>query len=300
MTTPDIASIEDYTAIVAESPVWSLRDNALYWMDTGQKTFLRSSAPFRASERRELPYRASSFCLLPNGGFLIAYKKGIGVLDFESGRTRQLPLTDVDFKVVSFNDGACDRAGRFWVGTRHSYANEPVGALYCIDSDLKPRLVIGGLTVSNGLAWSPDSRTMYVVDSRPGRIHAYDFDLARGALSNPRVHIDYVGKGFRPDGCTVDAEGYLWVAEIDGWRVARYAPDGKQDREIRLPVKKPASVMFGGADMSTLFVSSISFGLTDEEKAAQPLAGKVMTIRLGVKGLAEPSFGRDIAFDQAA
>lgn len=291
LTGTAIDHIPGYTTVVGESPIWCEREQRLYWIDPFEKKMLRARAPFSETEIRSLHYRPSSFAMLPNGGFLIAYKKGIGTYDFDSDTARPLPLTGIDFSVVSFNDGACDKAGRLWVGTRHRDASEPVGALFRIDPDLSVHRVVDGLTVSNGIAWSPDSRTMYLADSRPGRIHAYDFDVSSGSLSRPRVLIDYVGKGRRPDGCTVDAEGFLWVAEIDGWRVSRYAPDGALEREILLPVRKPASVIFGGDDMATLFVTSITYGLTEEERAAQPLAGKVMMLRPGVRGLPENCFG---------
>jgi sugar lactone lactonase YvrE len=196
----------------------------------------------------------------------------------------------MEFAVASFNDGACDAAGRLWIGTRHRDASEPVCALFCIEPGLKVRRVVEGLTVSNGIAFSSDGRTMYHTDSRPGRIDAYDYDAATGTPSGGRVLLDYRGKGRRPDGCTTDAEGFLWVAEIDGGRVARYAPDGRLDRTVALPVAKPASVAFGGPDFQTLFITTISYGLDAAALAAQPLAGKLLSLRTDVAGLPEPPF----------
>ena len=147
-----------------------------------------------------------------------------------------------------------------------------------------------GFVISNGRAWSPDDKTMYHTDSVPGRIDAYDFDLAAGTLSNRRVLIDYAGKGCRPDGCTVDAQGCLWVAEVEGWRVARYRPDGTLDSQIALPFRKPSSVMFGGDDLRTLFITSVTAGLSEQELAQQPNAGMLMAVDVGVAGLPEPRF----------
>jgi len=146
-----------------------------------------------------------------------------------------------------------------------------------------------GLVLSNGVAFSPDCRLMYHADSRPGRIDVYDLDLASGALSAPRRLIDYAGKGRAgkvrlPDGCTADAEGLLWVAEIDGWRVARYFPDGRLEREIMLPAQKPSNVDFGGPDMTTLFVTSIAYNLDAAARAAQSAAGRVMAIETRIRG----------------
>jgi sugar lactone lactonase YvrE len=131
---------------------------------------------------------------------------------------------------------------------------------------------------------------MYHADSRPGRIDAYEFDVATGTLGACRRFLDYAGKGRRPDGCTTDADDFLWVAEIDGGRVARYAPDGTLEREIMLPVSKPSSVAFGGPDLSILFITTISYGLTEAERVAQPWAGKLLAVHTPFRGLPEPPF----------
>jgi sugar lactone lactonase YvrE len=282
--------VSEIVAIVGEAPTWSVREQALYWIDGQQRQIMRLDWATRASETRGLPYRPSCLALLPEDGLLIGYKKGIGTFDFAAGTAHALPLRDVDLDIVSFNDGACDAAGHLWIGTRHRDASEPVGALYCIDRGMVVRRVIEGLIVSNGIAFSPDGRTMYHTDSRPGRIDAYEYDAATGTLGMCRCFLDYAGKGRRPDGCTTDADGFLWVAEIDGGRVARYAPDGTLEREIALPVSKPSSVAFGGPDLSTLFITTISYGLTEAERAAQPWAGKLLAMDTPFRGLPEPPF----------
>ncbi len=281
--------VDDFVALIGEGPVWSVRDQAMYFVDNMGKKIVRLRPPFHSSESRTLPYRPTCLTLLSDGGFLLGYKKGIGLFDFDSGRTEQLPLDGMNFDGVSFNDGACDSAGRLWIGTQDKQAVKPLGALYCMDASRTLRRVVDQIVLSNGMAWSPDFRTFYHVDSRPGRIHAYDFDATLGALSNRRTFVDYAGKGRRPDGCTIDAEGYLWVAEIDGWRIARYAPDGTLDREVMLPVQRPTSLGFGGPDMSTLFITSMSFALNNEAPVGQPHAGKTIFFKPGVKGLPEPT-----------
>jgi sugar lactone lactonase YvrE len=196
----------------------------------------------------------------------------------------------VALDVVSFNDGACDAAGRLWIGTRHRDASEPAGALYCIGPDLRVRRVVDGIIVSNGIAFSPDGRILYHTDSRPGSIDAYTYDPASGALSHRRRILDYTGLGRRPDGCTVDTEGCLWVAEIDGGRVARYTADGVLERSIPVPVSKPASVTFGGPDMTMLFITTISYGLSAAQQAEQPWAGMLLGVQTPIRGLPEPPF----------
>lgn len=288
--------IRDYRASIGEGPMWSPRDNALYWLDTVRSKIIRYRPDDRQSEVRELGYRPSCVILLADGRLLVAFKKGLALFDFASGETKALELHDMSFEHEIFNDGACDRAGRLWIGTMDRKAASPVGSLYRFTGDFRAERMSSAFTVSNGIAWSPDGKTMYHADSRPGRIHAYDFDVEAGSVSNQRVFLDYEGKGRRPDGCTVDAEGHLWVAEIDGSRVARYAPDGKLAGEIMLPVRKPTSVMFGGKDYATLFITSMSYGLTEDALATtQASAGLLLAIEVGVRGLPEPTFRLPLA-----
>lgn len=290
MSRPEVSAIRDFTATLGEGPLWRADEQALYWLDTMQRKIIRAPVPFTATEVRDLPYRPSCLATSSDGRLLIAYKKGLGLFDFSSGTATSLAIDGFELDLVSLNDGACDQAGRLWIGTRHSYATDPIGALYCIEPDLSVRRVAEHFVVSNGIAFSPDGRTMYHADSRPGRIDACEFDVATGTLSQRRVFLDYAGTERRPDGCTTDADGFLWVAEIDGWRVARYAPDGTLDRTIMLPVSKPSSVSFGGADLSTLFVTSIRHGLSEAELAEQPLAGQLIIIDTDLHGVPEPVF----------
>lgn len=283
--------VGDYRAVIGEGPLWSPRASALYWVDTVQKKILRYRPDERRTELRDLVYRPSCIALTHDQRLLVAFKKGLALFDFDTGATEPLALAGMSFDDAIFNDGACDAAGRLWIGTMDRKAAEPTGALYCVTSALLPRRVASGFTVSNGIAWSPDGRTMYHADSRPGRVYAYDYDAGAGAISNRRVLIDYAGSGRRPDGCTVDAEGGLWIAEIDGSRVARFAPSGELDREITLPVRKPTSVMFGGLELSTLYVTSMSYGINEHELAhGQSAAGMLIEIEAGVNGLPEPEF----------
>jgi len=288
MADPPIRLASASRAIVAEAPIWCAEDQALYWIDGQRRVIFR----LRDGEtrERELPFRPSCLARHAEGGFVIGYKKGLGRFDFDSGRDAPWPVAGVDFREVSFNDGACDAAGRLWIGTRHMHASEAVCSLYRIGADLVVKPMRGGLTVSNGIAFSPDGRVMYHADSRPGAIFAYAFDVAGGTIGASRRLLDYVGLGYRPDGCTVDSEGFLWVAEIDGSRIARYTPDGALDRRIALPVSKPASLAFGGPDLRTLFVTTISYGLDAAALAAQPWAGCVLALEPGVTGRPEPAF----------
>lgn len=299
MAQEEFSFLEDYAAMIGEAPLWSPRDRAMYWIDNIQKKILRTRAPFTSSEMHSLFYRPSCLNLLADGGLLVGYRKGIGLYDFDTEQAVPLPLPDIKFDGVNFNDGAVDPAGRLWIGSKDRDALKPLGSLYRMGPDAQPKPVIDGIVLSNGMGWSPDGCSFYYADSRPGRIDAFDFDVKQGTLSNLRTFVDYAGKGRRPDGLTVDAEGFVWVAEIDGWRIARYAPDGRLDREVMLPIQRPTSLAFGGEDMSTLFVTSMRFHLNDETRAKEPKAGMLLHFRPGVKGQVETSF-RGLSVKQPA
>jgi sugar lactone lactonase YvrE len=168
----------------------------------------------------------------------------------------------------------------------------PTGALYRLDPDLSCRRMESGIGISNSLAWSPDDRIFYFADTLRRTIFAYDFDAETGAISNRRVFTDCIDQPGAPDGSTIDAEGYLWNAQWDGWRLVRYAPDGRIDRVVGLPVQKPTSCMFGGPDLATLYVTSAVWDLTGEALAKQPNAGGVFALDVGVRGLPESRFAR--------
>jgi sugar lactone lactonase YvrE len=143
-----------------------------------------------------------------------------------------------------------------------------------------------GITASNGMGWSPDNQTMYYADTRVG-VYAYDYDHTTGDIANRRL---LLGDGIHPDGFSVDAEGFLWVAEPGSSCVRRYDQAGKLEREVRLPVSKPASCTFGGADLRTLFITTLRYRLSDSDIAHEPLAGGLFTADPGVRGLPEPRF----------
>ena len=279
--------------VIGEGPMWSVRDQVLYWIDVVSRRIFRLRPETGRVDVRDLPYAPSAVIPRASGGLLLITKKGMALMDFDRPELESVPVSLVDFKKELFNDAKCDSAGRLWVGTRDLHVKEPNGGLFCIHADFSMHRHGSDLVVSNGIAWAESGRVMYHVDSHPGRIDAYDFDASAGTLSNRRVFRDYVKERAAaiPDGCTIDAEGGLWVAEVGNWHICRYTPDGRLDREIRMPFQKPTSVMFGGADLATLYVTSMRFGLTDAALGDQPLAGSLLQLDVGVKGKPENVFG---------
>jgi sugar lactone lactonase YvrE len=194
---------------------------------------------------------------------------------------------------MRFNDGRCDRQGRFWAGTMlmDMAAGSRVGRLYRHDKGAEaPTAQLDDLIVPNGLGFSPDGRTMYLSDSHPSvqTIWAFDYDTASGTPTNRRVFVDMKPLPGRPDGAAVDADGCYWICGNDAGLVHRFTPEGRLDRSLEVPVKKPAMCAFGGPKLDTLFVTSIRPG---GDLSDQPLAGGLFALRPGTLGIAEPAFG---------
>jgi sugar lactone lactonase YvrE len=184
------------------------------------------------------------------------------------------------------NDGGCDRAGRFFAGTMAFDERPGAGALYRLDLDGTITTVLDGLTISNGLAWSPDDRTVYLADSGPGLLYAFDYDLGSGAFSHQRVLVDFTDQAGVADGLTVDDDGCIWTALWGGGQVRRWSPEGALLAIVDLPVPQVSSCAFAGAAGDLLVISTSAQGLDGEARAAQPDAGKLFTARPGVTGAA--------------
>jgi len=290
-------------AVLGETPVWSAEEQCLYWIDVGHwpaappagepAAVLHRFDPAGGRQRRwALPQAVGSFALEEGGTALLALADGLYRLDLASEQLSPVLAAPYDTNSQRFNDGRCDPAGRFfWVGT----AQRPdpalpagVGALYCFDGETL-RMQMQGVSAANGLAFSPDSRTMYFSDSRQRTVWAFDYDVETGRLGERRVFVQ-VEPGIVLDGAAVDVEGGYWIALYNGGKVVRYRPDGRLDLEIPLPVQRPTMVAFGGAELQTLYVTSASHRLSAAERAAQPLAGGLFSVDVGVRGVREPRF----------
>jgi L-arabinonolactonase len=210
--------------------------------------------------------------------------------DLETRALDQLVLVETGKPQNHINDGRCDRRGRFWVGSMNAPPKNPEGACYRIDADLSAHMMFDEVINTNSIAFSPDDRTFYFSDNRRFVIYAFDLDVETGTLANRRVFVDSSKHPGRPDGSTVDAEGCLWNAEFRGRRVVRYMPDGRIDRIIELPVSQPTSCAFGGANLDVLFVTTGTLNMPPRERAAEPLAGSLFAIDVGVQGVPEPYF----------
>ncbi|MGG5889712.1 SMP-30/gluconolactonase/LRE family protein [Falsiroseomonas sp. HC035] len=275
-------------ALLGEGPLW--HEDRLHWVDILAPA-VHVSDPSTGADA-VIPVEELVAALAPRrgGGLVAAARSGLRLLD-AAGLGRVLAAPIAEGASLRLNDGKCDRAGRFWVGSLALDSTPDAGALHRIYASGQVRVMQAGLHVANGIGFSPDDARLYLADSGRRRIDVFDFDLAGGTVANRRPFVAFAeGEGV-PDGLTVDAEGGVWVALWDGWRVARYWPDGTLDRAVNLPVPRPTSCAFGGKDLGTLFVTSARVRLSAAELAEAPLSGSVFAIDTGgARGLSEPSF----------
>lgn len=276
---------------VGESPVWSARERALYWVDVEGRLIQRFHPATETYRHWPVPEPIGSIGLRADGGLVAALRTGFVLVDTGNGSLTPIGDPESDKADTRFNDGKVDRRGRFWAGTRnfrdHSRAD---GALYRLDADHSIHRMIEGLRCPNGIAWSPDERTMYLCDTWIRRIFAFDFDSEEGVARNRRLFAELTEEQGYPDGLTVDSKGFVWNAHYDGWRLTRYTEDGRVDRVVRLPVQHVTSLTFGGEDLRTLFVTSAAMRISDTQLAVQPEAGNVFALEVDVPGIAEPVF----------
>ncbi|MDB5799009.1 MAG: yvrE [Paucimonas sp.] len=279
--------------LLGECPLWEPRANALYWIDIEDKSVHRQQAPGGQHMIWRLPSEPGCIARA-ECGLVVAMRSGIALLDTERGQLEHLADPPFDPALQRFNDGKCDVAGRLWAGTIHEPRDGPRASLYRF-ADGRMRDMALPVTVSNGLAFAPDWRTMYHADTTAHCIWTYQFDLASGELGTKRLLRRFdptrgAAYGGRPDGAAVDAEGAYWIAMYDGGRLLRLAPDGEILREVLLPVRCPTMIAFGGADLKTLFITSVSHKRADSELAAHPLSGMVLQMQVDVPGRIEPMF----------
>jgi L-arabinonolactonase len=285
----EVTCVANTADVLGEVPRWHATEKALYWIDALKPAIHCYDPTSGKVESWTPPEKLGSFAPCANGGLIIAGRNGFALYDPRSGSFARVsdPENKADENIL--NDGRCDPRGRFWAGSMTKTMKGATGRLYRVDKG-RTEACDENIWVSNGIAWSPDGATMYFADSHVHTIFAYDYELANGKLGKRRVFADLNAMTGVPDGASCDSKSYLWAAMFDGACIARFAPDGRLDRTVPMPISRPTAVAFGGPDLRTMYVTTARFRLAPEKLAAEPHAGGLLALDVGVAGLPEPMY----------
>lgn len=281
----------DCRNVLGEGPMWNTQEQCLYWVDAFAPAIHRLDPASGALCSWPMPADIGSFVFLPDGRLIGGMRSGFNLIDLAHNSVTPLINPVASDERLMLNDGKCDRAGRYWCGSVHSDFTGRQAALFRLDGDLHCQCMDDGFSIANGIAFSPDDKTLYFSDTRAETVYAYDFDLTLGEIANRRVFFRTHNIAGRIDGATVDSDGNYWCALVHGGAIACIDPAGHLIQRIELPVKHPTMCTFGGPKLDTLYVTSASTLQTAEQQAHYPLAGALFAIEdSGARGLPEPFF----------
>lgn len=284
MTASGLRRIGEQRDILGESPIWSVAEQALYWVDIRRPALRRLDHAAGTTQTRTMPglVGAIAFTAVP-GRLLVALAERIALYNWAQDRLETVATLPRAIPDHRFNDGRCDRQGRFWVGTMNNVTRAPEGVLYRLDGSGLTEIATG-ICIPNSLAWSPDGRTMYHSHTMTGEINAWDYDPATGEMTRSRLFARVEGAP-GPDGAEVDRDGFYWTAINGQGRILRFDPNGRIERALRVPFKYPTMVTFGGPDLRTIFVTSGRWPIPDKDAADYPLDGGIFAFEAPVPGL---------------
>jgi sugar lactone lactonase YvrE len=283
-------NVLDARARLGECPLWDAVDQKLFWVDVYNRRVHQFDPATGQNRYFDTGAVVSAVAHSAPDHLIIALRDSLAQMDIQTGEIKPLVQLDLSNRVDSrCNDGKCDPQGRFWIGTVSDTPGQ--AALYRYDPDGSLHLMETGLTISNGLGWSPDGSIFYLTDSFQHKIYAYDFNATTGSISNRRVLIDLSEESFEPDGLTIDTRGNIWSALWDGWAIACFTPTGKLIFRVNLPVPRPTNLTFGGPNLSDLYITSASVGLSQKEVQECYTAGDLFRLSTHSKGLPTYAFG---------
>jgi sugar lactone lactonase YvrE len=271
-------------ARLGEGPIWDDTEKLLYWVDI----FNHRVHQFHPASGKNVFFDVGdvvgAIAFAGANRLIMAQRHSLAFLDIQTGTVTSIVEMETDLLDNRFNDGKCDIQGRFWFGSMSASEKEQA-SLYRYDFDGSLQVMETGLTVSNGLGWSPDQKTFYLTDSPKQKIYAYDFDAVTGNISNRRIFVDLTGESFYPDGLTIDSQGYIWSAMWNGWCVIRFSTEGQEVFRLQLPVPLVTSCTFGGEDLQILYITTASIGLSQREIEKSFNSGDLFAFNTDVMGL---------------
>jgi len=296
MKTEKFTVVHDEPMLVGECPVWHAVESALYWVDIDGHAVHRLHPASGKYSSWRMETEPSAIAVDMDNNLVVATRAGLVYLDTTSGDMEDIAPAPYDPKVMRFNDGRVDPAGRFWIGTLYEPRDQANAEMHVLEGGQLRQAWRGGMTNSNGLAWTPDGKTMFHADTTTHRVDVYDYELESGTPSNKRNLVTFeIDKtsgtyGGRPDGAAMDSEGNYWVAMFEGGRILKLSPSGELLQQIELPLRCPTALAFGGPDLRTLYVTSASQGRSKGELAQYPHSGKVLAFPVDVPGIEQPEY----------
>lgn len=282
-------NILEARARLGEGPIWDSTKNLLYWVDIHNHRVHQFHPATGKNCFFDVGDVVGAIAIAGKDRLIMALRHHLAFLNTQTGEVNLILEIEGNLPDNRFNDGKCDPQGRFWFGSMCSL-EKPQASLYRYDNDGSLYVMETGLTISNGLGWSPDEKTFYLTDSPQQKIYAYDFNSVTGSITNRRIFVDLTNETFYPDGLTIDSEGHIWSAMWDGWCVIRFNAKGEEILRIKLPVQLPTSCTFGGEDLQTLYITTASVGLSQTEIEKSFYSGDLFAIQTDVTGLTSNNF----------
>jgi len=279
--------VVNHSSLLGEGPVWDPSRKLICWIDILNGEIHEFSTEQKTHRIIPVHQMIGSFAVCTNGNFIAGLQNGFAFISRISGEITMISDPENHLSNNRFNDGKCDPTGRFWAGTMSLTEDPGAGNVYMIKNGLDPIIKMSNVTISNGMAWSTNQKTLYYIDTPTFEVVAYDYDDTSGEIGNKRLVIKIAPEDGFPDGMTIDSEGMLWIAHWNGWQVTRWNPlSGKKLYQVKLPAAKITSCTFGGENLEDLYITSAKVGLTVDELENQPKAGCLFVIKnCGFRGL---------------
>ena len=289
--------ITDIRANLGEGPLWDSRNKILYWIDIIDKKIFNYNSKTKTTSTIILDQYIGSIALSKSEKLLLALHHGFYFLDSKTGELKKINDPESNLPKNRFNDGKCDAHGRFWAGTTSFDELDPVGALYCLETDFKVRKIFNEVLISNGLAWSLDNKKMYYIDSPRREIYSFDYEIITGTIRNKKIIIKVPDDMGFPDGMTIDTDGNLWIAHWGAYLICKWDPrKGKLLDKIKIPANRVSSCTFGGSDLDELYITTAQRGFADigkklDKDSVNEYDGLLFKIKTDCRGLKTYEFG---------